>query len=109
MGQLAHFLFLTVDQDHIFWLKVAEQLHNALGVSMGRKTHVVHLQLNVDHFVINGDFLLSTEDFIADRAWHAVAWNDDCIFLKPCPLLEGLQAETTVQHTWRREKNHWSV
>ena len=92
VGELAHFLLLAVDEDHVFGLKVAQELHNALRVRMGRETHIVHLQLNVDHLVVNGDFLLSAEDFVSDGAWHAVARNDYCVFLKARPLLEGLQA-----------------
>lgn len=40
--------------------------------------------------VVYGDLLLTLKNFIANSAWHAVAWNDNCIALTAGPLFKRL-------------------
>jgi len=104
--QLAHLVFLAVDQDYILWFQVREQLHDALRICMRTEAHVVDLHLDVHDFIINRDLLLAAEDFVTDSAWHAVAWDDNRVFLKRSPFFKCLQAQAAMEHTRGCEEDH---
>lgn len=98
-----------MDQNHVLGLQMAEQLHDSFRICMGRETHIVDLHLDMNHFIIDGDFLLTAKDFVADGARHAVAWDDHGVFLTASPLFKCLQTKATMKHTWRGKEDHGSV
>ena len=75
---------------------MAQKFHDAFGVRVGREAHIVDLHLDVYDLVINRDFLLSAEDFVANCARHAIARNDHRVLLVSRPFFEGLQAQATM-------------
>ena len=85
-----------MDKVDILGLKVRQQLHDAFAVCVSREAHRVHLQINRHVATIDVDVLLASEDSIAERPWHAVTGNDNCVLGIRCPFLEGLKGQSAV-------------
>jgi hypothetical protein len=104
--KLSHLLLFTVDEDHIFGLEMGEELHDAFRVGVSTETHVVDLHLHVDYFVVDSDFLLSAQDFVANGTRHAITRDNDCIFLISSPVFKGLKTESSMKHARSSKKDH---
>jgi len=87
-----HLATLAVHQHNILGLTVRYQLHDALGVGVSAKRHVLNCQLDLQHLLVfELDLFLAREDLVADSARHTVAWYDDHVLLEWSPLLEYLE------------------
>lgn len=76
---------------------------------MGAEGHVIDLHFYVHYLVVDRDLLLSGQNSIAHSSWHAVSRNNNSIFLVSSPLFESLETESSMEHAWSSEEDHWLI